>query len=134
MMKEILRNGIINGELECPKLFSAYKSGILKGPSNDESKLYQTQAKSKSLSDKDLQDYGMAWMSLNHSVVIVGWGVEADTNKKYWIVRNSYGEKWGENGDFKVLRGNNTFGIETQSTAYDVRLCSAESTDKCIEV
>jgi C1A family cysteine protease len=30
-------------------------------------------------------------MNLNHSVVIVGWGVDAKTGTKYWKVRNSYG-------------------------------------------
>jgi len=29
MMKEILRNGMINGELEAPHIFHTYKSGIL---------------------------------------------------------------------------------------------------------
>jgi C1A family cysteine protease len=73
-------------------------------------------------------------MNLNHSVVIVGWGVDPSTGTKYWKVRNSYGEKWGMNGDFLVRRGENDFGIESESTAYDARLCSEQSTDKCLEV
>ena len=32
MMKEILRNGIVNGELNVPRIFSFYQKGIL---SND---------------------------------------------------------------------------------------------------
>jgi hypothetical protein len=37
MMKEILRNGIVNGELNVPRVFSFYQQGIL---SNDhESKM-----------------------------------------------------------------------------------------------
>lgn len=28
------------------------------------------------------------------------------------------------NGDFWVRRGENDFGIESETTAYDVRLCS----------
>jgi hypothetical protein len=32
MMKEILRNGIVNGELNVPRIFSSYHEGIL---SND---------------------------------------------------------------------------------------------------
>jgi hypothetical protein len=32
MMKEILRNGIVNGELNVPRVFSFYQEGIL---SND---------------------------------------------------------------------------------------------------
>jgi C1A family cysteine protease len=51
--------------------------------------------KKKKLTDKDLEDYGISWMNLNHSVVILGWGVDPKTGVKYWIVRNSYGRKWG---------------------------------------
>ena len=75
------------------------------------------------ITDMSMEDYGYAWMSLNHSVVIYGWGVDED-GVKYWMVRNSYGSGWGMNGTFLVRRGVNDFGIETEATAYDVVLCS----------
>ena len=53
-----------------------------------------------------------------------GWGVDPKTNTKYWIVRNSYGSKWGDHGEFLVARGTNDFGIESETTAYDYVLCS----------
>ena len=73
-------------------------------------------------------------MNLNHSVVIIGWGVDPDTGTKFWKVRNSYGKQWGLNGDFLVRRGENDFGIESETTAYDVRMCSAINKQFCVEV
>jgi len=138
MMKEILRNGIVNGELNVPRVFSFYQQGIL---SNDHeakmsSYLEYTVAshhkeaqqmigneKTKNqITNRNLDDYGIAWMNLNHSVVIVGWGVDPKTGTKYWKVRNSYGKKWGMDGDFLVRRGENDFGIESETTAYKVKL------------
>ncbi|XP_063833591.1 tubulointerstitial nephritis antigen-like [Ostrinia nubilalis] len=46
-----------------------------------------------------------------HSVRIVGWG--ENRGEKYWIVANSWGPWWGENGYFKIARGVNTADIET---------------------
>ena len=46
-----------------------------------------------------------------HAVSLVGWGVDAGV--PYWICQNSWGAGWGELGFFRILRGNDTCGIES---------------------
>lgn len=50
-----------------------------------------------------------------HAIKILGWGVE--NNTKYWLVANSWNEDWGDKGFFKILRGRNECGIESQIVA-----------------
>merc|ERR1719163_620710 len=45
-----------------------------------------------------------------HAVRIVGWGVE--NGNKYWKVSNSWNPYWGEEGYFRIKRGNSECGIE----------------------
>ena len=40
----------------------------------------------------------------------MGWGVEG--GEKYWLVKNSWNEQWGDNGFFKIAQGTNECGIE----------------------
>jgi len=52
-----------------------------------------------------------------HAVRIVGFGTE--NGKKYWKVANSWNPHWGEEGYFRIVRGQDECGIESGAVASD---------------
>uniref|UniRef100_A0A183C0W9 C-type lectin domain-containing protein n=1 Tax=Globodera pallida TaxID=36090 RepID=A0A183C0W9_GLOPA len=61
--------------------------------------------------------YRHTWGELKggHAVKLIGWGEEMDADRtvqKYWLAVNSWNKWWGENGLFKIARGQNESGIE----------------------
>jgi len=92
IQEEIMENGPVEAGFLVFTDFDSYSSGV-----------YQRTAE--------------AFYEGGHAVKIIGWGVDKDTNVPYWLIANSWGEEWGENGFFRMRRGTNECGIETEIAA-----------------
>lgn len=88
MKSEIYLRGPIECALEVTQSFHEYTGGIY-------------------------EEYKQEWY-LNHAVSIVGFGIENDV--EFWIVRNSWGTYWGEEGYFRIRMHENNNGIEQDCT------------------
>ena len=42
---------------------------------------------------------------LDHGVLLIGYGMENNTD--YWLLKNSWGNRWGDHGFFKIIRNMN---------------------------
>jgi len=52
--------------------------------------------------------------NVNHAVNLIGW----DDEKKAWILENSWGTKWGENGFMYIKYGTNQIGYAASYVTY----------------
>lgn len=87
MKAEIAARGPLACGIAVPDALEAYKGGIFCDTTGD--------------------------VNIVHDVSVVGYGIDADTKEAYWLVRNSWGTHWGEDGFFRVCRGKNNIAIES---------------------
>lgn len=59
-------------------------------------------------------DYTLRDAHPTHEVSIIGWDIDLETGIEYWIIRNSWGEFWGEMSFFRLELGKNLLGIEEE--------------------
>ncbi|XP_078077939.1 dipeptidyl peptidase 1 [Mustelus asterias] len=93
MKLELVKNGPVSVAFEVYPDFMAYRGGIY----------YHT----------GLRDPFNPFELTNHAVLLVGYGSDPQTKQNYWIVKNSWGTDWGENGYFRILRGRDECAIES---------------------
>eukprot|EP00274_Cyanoptyche_gloeocystis_P000287 CAMPEP_0196661746 /NCGR_PEP_ID=MMETSP1086-20130531/45682_1 /TAXON_ID=77921 /ORGANISM="Cyanoptyche gloeocystis , Strain SAG4.97" /LENGTH=342 /DNA_ID=CAMNT_0041996783 /DNA_START=91 /DNA_END=1119 /DNA_ORIENTATION=- len=85
IMTEIYNHGPVQGAFQVFSDFPQYKSGIYQQKSKD--------------------------AVGGHAIKIIGWGSENGVD--YWICANSWGTIWGEDGFFRIRRGIDECGIES---------------------
>jgi len=112
MLKELRARGPISGNMQIPISFHYYSSGIY---SNS-----QLKKNSHLISHLKMIDKSIFWEKVDHSVTIVGYGEENGT--KYWIAMNTWGESWGENGYFRIVRGENESSFESMGDFVEIKV------------
>ena len=61
--------------------------------------------------------------STDHAVAMIGWGQDPSSGAQYWIVRNSWGTSWGEDGYIRVAVKSSGNGVcMVQSTPVTVTM------------
>ncbi|MCI4382919.1 hypothetical protein PGIGA_G00020380 [Pangasianodon gigas] len=89
IMQELYNNGPVEGAFTVYEDFLLYKSGVYK--------------------------HITGGVLGGHAIKILGWGEENGT--PYWLAANSWNTDWGDNGYFKILRGVDHCGIESEIVA-----------------
>ena len=120
LMKEILARGPVLYDFNAGREFMTYSSGILMETGLPHGCQSERELRDTTINTKSQIDAKVQYQKLTHSTLVVGWGEEVDNRGelvKYWVVRNSYGGRWGEGGYFRVRRGNNDFGGEGENSA-----------------
>ena len=92
--------------------------------------LYETGPLAVALNANPLQTYSSGILDktssqcptsgMNHAVTMVGYGHDDALDKDYWIIKNSWGENWGEDGYFRIRRGTGCCGINCYITTAKV--------------
>ena len=82
-LKEAVAHQPVSVAIEADtKVFQMYQSGVLTGDA--------------------------CGTNLDHGVLTVGYGTDDSTNMDYWLVKNSWGPTWGDQGYIKIERTDST--------------------------
>jgi len=95
--KDLVEQGPLVVSFEPKEDFMYYKSGVYRSGPN---KIHQE------------------WEQVDHAVLLIGYGMEQ--SHAYWTMQNSWGTDWGEDGYFRMQRGNDESGCESIAVSANV--------------
>ncbi|XP_039011479.1 cathepsin B-like protease 3 isoform X2 [Hibiscus syriacus] len=90
IMAEIYKNGPVEVSFTVYEDFAHYKSGVYK--------------------------HVTGGIMGGHAVKLIGWGT-SDDGEDYWLLANQWNRGWGDDGYFKIIRGVDECGIESDVVA-----------------
>lgn len=123
--------GVVGPCRYTPKTLGATDSGFVDIPQGDEQKLKEalatvgpvsvaidaSQATFQFYSDGVYDEPACSSTELDHGVLAVGYGTDEETGQDYWLIKNSWGKSWGENGYVRMARNkNNQCGVATAAS------------------
>lgn len=79
----IMTYGVVDAAVYVTTDFQGYSGGIFKNSSTS------------------CEGSPCSYTTTNHAIALVGWGHDEEEGD-YWILRNSWGENWGENGYMRI--------------------------------
>ncbi|XVF22237.1 hypothetical protein REPUB_Repub12eG0156300 [Reevesia pubescens] len=90
IMAEVYKNGPVEVSFTVYEDFAHYKSGVYKHVTGS--------------------------VMGGHAVKLIGWGT-SDDREDYWLLANQWNRGWGDDGYFKIRRGTDECGIESDVVA-----------------
>lgn len=110
----VVKHEMVNSEAHMAQLLCT-KGPLYVSIAAGDDKLGQTQFMELRQGIFDNNGAATNWQ-VNHGVVVVGYGSE--NGKDFWVVKNSWGTWWGENGFGRIRRGRNMCRLLDQGVVY----------------
>ncbi|KAL7579517.1 hypothetical protein ACA910_007893 [Epithemia clementina (nom. ined.)] len=97
VMNAVAKLGPLAVSVACNPWF-AYQSGVFAGAN------FSNPSNNNNNNNNNNMNQDSSSTDVNHLVVLEGYGTDAETGQDFWLVRNSWGPNWGENGYIRLLR------------------------------
>jgi C1A family cysteine protease len=115
----------ISGTISAERSAAGLKAALMTGPASIS--LYASEPGFRAYKS-GIYNNATCPTSVNHAVQTVGWGYDQAANLNYFIVRNSWGPTWGDQGYIKIAETN------TDSRHLWHALQSTHATHHCVRI